>query len=501
MKCAAIWCLVSLIPVATLAAATDVRLVEATQQGDREAVRSLLQQHIDVNAPQPDGTTALAWAAHRDDLQTAGLLIGAGANVNAANDYGVTPLWLACSDGSEAMVDKLLKAGANPDAAIWMGETPLMECSRTGKLESVKSLVASDTEINAKENRQGHTALMWAAAAKHADIVGVLIEHGAEVNGRSKGGFTPLMFAVQQGDMDAARMLLAAGADVNGATPDGDTPLLLASAGGHEELAIFLLDKGANANAADLNGITALDYTMLRALGQIGGINVGYAYNPHMRRPDLMELAKALLAHRANPNAPLISPARDNDTGPGYGKIQRIDHTNNGGGRISPVGATPVLLAALSRNPSMMRMLVAAGGDLRLTTSENVTPVMAAAGMGWGRRRISQEDQDNALEVIKIAVQMGSDVNAAEEGTGLTALHSAAFIGGDKIIQYLVENGAQLDAKDVSGQTPLHKASNIAPKGATLRNLFPTSGYLKSTVDLLLKLGATPAEQGDQNPK
>src|SRR5215475_1611911 len=99
-KCGAIWCLVSLIPAATLAAATDIRLVEAAQQGDREAVRSLLQQHIDVNALQPDGTTALAWAAHRDDLPTAGLLIEAGANVNAANDYGVTPLWLACSDGS-----------------------------------------------------------------------------------------------------------------------------------------------------------------------------------------------------------------------------------------------------------------------------------------------------------------------------------------------------------------------------------------------------------------
>jgi ankyrin repeat protein len=304
------------------------------------------------------------------------------------------------------------------------------------------------------------------------------------------------MFSAQQGDMDAASMLLTAGADVNGATPDGDTPLLVASASGHEKLAIFLLDKGANANAADCNGITALDYTMLRALGQIGGIQVTYAYNPHMRRPDMMDLAKVLLAHGANPNARLISPARDNDTGPGYGKIQRVDHTNNGGGRISPVGATPVLLAALSRNPSMMRMLVEAGGDVRLTTAENVTPVMAAAGMGWGRRRISAEDQDKALEVIKIAVEMGSDVNAAEEGTGLTALHSAAFMGSDKLIQYLVEKGAQLDAKDVSGQTPLHKASNIAPKGATLRNLFPTNGYLKSTVELLLKLGANPVAEG-----
>ena len=494
-KSPAVWWLVSLLSVASVAAANDLRLVQATEKGDKEAVRTLLKQKVDVNASQPDGATALSWAAHQGDLETADLLIGAGANVNAANDYGVTPLWLACSDSSSAMVDKLLKAGANANAAIWTGETALMACARTGKADAVKSLVAHEAHVNAAEQRQGHTALMWAIAAKHPEVVRVLIDHGADIHARSKGSFTPLMFAAQQGDLETAKMLLAAGADVNEATPDGDTPLLVASASGYEALCIFLLDKGANPNAVDINGITALHYTLMKPLAEVGGITVNASYIPYTRRPNMPELAKALLAHGANPNVRLISPVRDNDTGPGYGKIFRVDHQNAGGGRINPMGATPLVLAALNDDANMMRILVAGGADAKLVTKENVSPLMAAAGLGRGRGRppLTEEEQTKALEAVKLAVELGDDVNAAEVGTGLTALHGAAFHGDDKVIQYLVEKGANLGAKDISGQTPLHKASNISPKGATERNLFP-AGYRKSTVAMLLKLGATPLD-------
>ena len=80
-------------------------------------MRALLQQRVDVNTPEADGTTALHWAAHRDDLDTVDLLIRAGANVKAANRYGVTPLSLACENGNAAIVERLLKAGADPNTA------------------------------------------------------------------------------------------------------------------------------------------------------------------------------------------------------------------------------------------------------------------------------------------------------------------------------------------------------------------------------------------------
>jgi hypothetical protein len=116
------WWLVALLSIVNLAAtSSDLRLVEAVQKGNRQAVPSLLKENVDVNASQADGATALHWAAHRDDQKTAELLIGAGANVNAVNAYGITPLSLACTNGSPAMVHKLLEAGADPNAALPTG--------------------------------------------------------------------------------------------------------------------------------------------------------------------------------------------------------------------------------------------------------------------------------------------------------------------------------------------------------------------------------------------
>ena len=484
---------VSLLSVASLAQANDLRLVEATKNGDKETVRSLLKQQIDVNARQADGATALAWAAYRDDLESAGLLIEAGSDVNAANDYAATPLLLACENGSAPMVDRLLKSGANPNAAVWTGETALMRCARTGNVEAVKSLLTRGADVNAKDNRQMHTALLLAVAERHPEVARVLIEHGADIHARTKGGFTALMFAAQQGDQDSAELLLTAGADVNAATPDGDTPLLVASLSGHEALSIYLLNQGANPNAVERNGITALHYAMLSGLVRIAGIsdhsNEGYV--PFLTRPNMRELVEALVAHGANPNVRLKTPTVLNDNGAGYSKIFRLDVTPPGS--ASPVGATPFFLAALTYDAGLMRVLVDGGADPLLATEENITPLMAAAGLVRQRSvaPLSEEEEGKALEAVKLAVELGNNVNAVNS-LGLTALHAAAFCGSNAIVQFLVEKGANLNAKDQAGQTPLQKALDIRPPGVVAPNLVP---YLlrKSTADLLLKLGATPA--------
>ena len=190
-----------------------------------------------MNAPQPDGATALHWAAHRDDLTTADLLIRAGARANAANDLGVTPLYLACTNRSAAMVKKLLTAGANPNATLLRGQTVLMECARTGDVRAVTALLAAGAQVNAKESINDQTALMWAVAQQHPRVVQALIELGADIQARSRtypqnvqtgnrggggevssvfrGGSTPLLFAARVGDVESAKLLLAAGADVN----------------------------------------------------------------------------------------------------------------------------------------------------------------------------------------------------------------------------------------------------------------------------------------------
>ena len=157
----------ALLMVVGTAAAEDLRLVDAMKNQDRQRVRTLLDQHADVNVRSEDGSTALLWAAHWNDLQTAELLVRAGADANAANDFRMTPLSQACTNGSAGFVNLLLKAGANPDTPVGTGETPLMTCARAGAADAVRALLVRGADVNAKEPTQHQTALMWAAAEQH----------------------------------------------------------------------------------------------------------------------------------------------------------------------------------------------------------------------------------------------------------------------------------------------------------------------------------------------
>jgi len=441
------------------AAGSDIRVAEAVQHRDQQALRSLLKQHADVNPPQADGTTALAWAAHWDDLESADLLIGAGANVNAANYYGVTALSLACTNGSAAMAEKLLKAGANPNAALRTGETPLMTCARTGNAETVKQLLTHGADANTSENQGGQTALMWAVAQKHVDVVRALIEGGANVHARSKSGFTPLLFAARVGDLDSARLLLQAGEDVNEKTPEGLTPLLVASSSGRfEALATFLLEKGADPNVADGNGITLLHYGVQKGISVIGAAAV--------LMPNQPDLLKALLAHGTNPNTRIAKDFPPN-TRPDYSA------------KMTLVGATPLLLAAACADVNAMRILADGGANPLLATKDGVTPLMAVAGIG------SEVEGGNSLEAAKLVAELGADVNAADK-EGRTALHFAASAGADSIVQLLADKGAKLDVKNKLGQTPLMIAQGDPADKKSAAHPH------KSTASLLLKLGATP---------
>ena len=118
------------------AAGPDLRLVEAARNQDQQQVRTLLNQKTDVNVRSSDGSTALLWAAHWNDLDAADALLRAGADANAANDFKMTPLSQACINGSAALARLLLKNGAKPNLAVATGETPLMTCARTGSVDA-----------------------------------------------------------------------------------------------------------------------------------------------------------------------------------------------------------------------------------------------------------------------------------------------------------------------------------------------------------------------------
>ena len=432
-----------------LLATAPLPLIDAAKNVDREAVRSLLKQGANVNATQADGTTALHWASYRDDLESADLLIRSGANVNARNDLGATPLWAACQNGSESMVGRLLTAGANPNAALLLGETPVMVAARSGSPAVVELLAAKGANVNARAAR-GQTALMWAVAQKHPEVVKVLIANGADIHARSDswtevmavpphgyleynraiphGDDTALMFAARVDDLASAKLLVAAGANVNDEDAWGVSAVVLAAHSGFTDVVEFLLEKGANANS-DRAGFTALHEAV-------------------MRRDE--NLVKVLLDHGADANLPVRS----------WTPTRRSSRDFN----FSPelTGATPFWLAARFTEPEVMRLLVKHGADpLFVLRSERMvegrgvaweqrkeatTAVMAAAGMGGGGSPWTEIERSQreklALEAVKIAVELGVDVNA-KSVNGSRALDSARRLKWDSVAAFLVEKGAK----------------------------------------------------------
>ena len=423
----------------------------------------------------PHSRTALPRAAYVDGLAIADLLIDTGADVNATNDYGVTPLSLACDNGAAAMVSLLLDTGADPDLARTTGETPLMTCARTGDVDAVRALLSHGTDPNAAESWHDQTALMWAVGEGHTQVARVLVDYGADVQARSKAGFTAMLIAARVDDLGPAELLIDLGADVNGAATDGTTPLMVATIRGHAPVAIFLLEHGADPNIAEL-GFTPLHWAAgswhTELTGSLHGIDADR--DDEWRSLNgiwigKLELVQSLLEHGADPHARLAKPP------PRYG-------FTSGRFQVSLVGATPFLLAAMDANVEVMRALAAAGADDQLGTEENTTPLMVAAGLGQvpAETRVTAVQAFDAVEYL---LERGADVNAIND-RGRTALHGAAHIRSDAIVQLLVDHGASVNVADEKGITPLM----IAEGGGHV--LLPGLGG-GSTADLLRALGGT----------
>ena len=437
-----------LISATSVAGSSDLRLVEAVKHRDAQAVSALLTE-VDVNTRAPDGATALLWAAQWDDLQTADVLIRAGAQVDAANDYGVTPLSLAATNGSTAMVERLLDAEADPNAALASGETVLMTAARTGRLDTVKALLAGGANVHGTERVRGQTALVWALSERHLDVAEALVAHGADVRGRTTSGYTPLLFATRQGDLDAVQMLLAHGADVNETASDGTSVLHMATVRGHLGLVEFLLDEGADANATG-TGYTPLHWAAgTWETATTRDYSVGeWRTLAGLPAEEKTRLLAALLTHGANPNAQTTkNPPR---LGSSAWKI-------NGGG--SAIGATPFFFAAMTGDVDVMRLLLESGADPLIATNAGTTPLLGAAGLAVEESETQVPEQQH-LDAVKMLVDLGGDIHAAND-QGNTALHGAAFLGYDTIVQFLVDEGVELNARNTIGQTPYTIASGI----------------------------------------
>ena len=489
------------------AAAEPALLLDAAERGDRAAAMQLLAKGANPNTPGPDGTTALMWAASNDDLELVRALIKAGANVTLKNQFGTSALTEAAIIGSAPVIEALLKAGADPNTKNPEGETPLMAVARAGKVDAATRLLEAGADVNAKEEWGGQTALMWAAAQSQAEMVKFLASKGADLNARgvirqwerkviteprpkdmNKGGFTPLLYAAREGCLECARHLVAAGADRDLEDPERITPLNMALLNLHFEFAAFMIKAGADVDKWDLFGRSPLymaaDVSSLPTKG-----NGAMAVIPSVDSVTALDVAKMLLDAGANPNLQLKRR-------PPYRDVPQ----DRGGDTILAQGATPLLRAARAGDAPFVDLLLKHKALVDLPSKEGVTPLMAAAGVEFGTRvtRGRNRTNEGVLATMKLLIDAGANVNArnvtdsprtgeysaaataaARAGRGgrasqvpsasavphQTALHGAAERGYTAFVKFLAENGADLQAKDANGRTPLDLAKGIGVPG------------------------------------
>jgi ankyrin repeat protein len=490
-------------------------LVDLVRAGNRDAVlAAITSPDIDLNAQAPDGSTALMWATYKVDHELVRALLKAGASARTANRYGSSPLAEAVKLGDVDLVRMLLDARADPDSPNEDNQTALMIAADVGSLPVTKLLIKRGAQVNAVERFRGQTALMWAAAANHADVVELLLAHHADVTRRASaddwprqmtsepraqfrqtGGLTALLYATRSGCLHCAAAIVKAGADINQPNPDGVTPLINALDNRSFDIAMFLLDKGASPHVWDMYGRTplyvAVDMHSYKGSSGFGSGNFqGFGGPPVPPRPvnkaTAMDVVGRLLAMKVDVDH----------------ELTRMRPNGNGRGRFADYmmrgGTGPLMIATLMYDEVAVEALLASGAEVDLPNVFQITPLMAACSMaGSGRGGVGftggggggsggpspAEIQERTIRVIDLLLSAGANINArvtnsrthtakmvayiqGRDHEGQTALMAAADAGWEKVVKHLLDRGADRTARDAAGKTALDYARTPGSAGS-----------------------------------
>ncbi len=365
-----------------------------------------------------------------------------------------------------------------------MGQTLLESAAAKGELDVVRLLLDNGAAVDGLQ-QPGLTALDYAAANGHKAVVDLLLSKGAKPGAQTEGGVTPLHLAADKGYEEVAKALLAAGAPVNAPAKGGgssraedlryhvnpgQTPLLLAAGGGYTGMVELLLAKGADVNAEDGDGLTPLSYATWNHYNVVVQVLLAAHANPNAGRVNL-PLAKAayqgdlpalklLLANGADPNTNSMVNWTVNMPGVQYYQ----------GGTF-----TPLFLSVNQRHADAVEALLRCKADPNVPGPEHNpllyyalsdTPTLKALLDGGadpnGRTSgdspmLMQAVQDKNQDAVELLLSHKAEVNCTDQHGG-TPLLSAAAMGSKAIAELLLKAGADVNARDKDGNTPLHEA-------------------------------------------
>jgi uncharacterized protein len=431
-------------------------VADAAMRGDKTALRALLQQNADVNAPQIDGATALHWAVYREDLEAADLLIAAGAKVDAANRDAFTPLAMASLYGNVPIIERLLAAGADAKQRLANGETMVMLAARNGNPLSIRMLVRAGADVNAKENVRGTTALMWAAAERHPEAVKMLLEVGADFSARSGSAGLPRNYMAPRVDTAAVRdaALRHAAAAAAGRT--------------YNEQLEFEVAQGSTIAL----GLRQNPNVVRSGRTQAPGTPV--AAPPDDSSDDVDVIVAGLVGTGGGGLTPLVFAAREGDQESAKALLDAGADVN----QTTEYGWTPLLTATNNRHYKLARYLIERGGNPNIANKGGWTPLYLATdnrNIEGGDYPVPKPDMDH-WELITFLLDHDADPNArAKDNTltrtiftmqwfyeaGATPFIRAAQSSDTMLMHLLLDYGADPFAATGNGDTALTACGGI----------------------------------------
>jgi len=420
-----------------------------------DAARMLVESGADATLASRYGVTPLYLAAVNGNPEMVELLLEAGADPAGIGPYGETMLMTAARTGVPAVVEALIAAGAAVDTREpAFDQTALMLAAREGNVDAARLLIRHGADVNAR-TRVGPTPdFVPPCKGTGCGSEGVGINRGGLPDrGRrdaALGGMTPLLYASRDGLADVAGLLVESGADLELAEANGIRPLLMSLLNGHLDVARILVEAGADRNADDFWGRTPLFAAVEYRDLDMNNRDQDDPKDNGIDRAPYFDFIVDLLERGVDVNA------RTREVWPqrrflySLGDVSWVDFT----------GQTAFLRAALSGDISVMRLLLEHGADPNLPTFAGTTPLMAAAGVNWVVAQTYTESPEALLEAVKLCLEHGTDINATNS-MGLSALLGAVNRGSNDIIRYLAEHGADLHVVDVQGRDAMRWAEGV----------------------------------------